>query len=219
MNDRALDSRMADVHRFHPGALRFRVAVAVPLAGMILGAATTPASGRSAEPSPGTSPAFALRIGVDNGRSSVREGDRLTYTIKISNTGGAATPGLLLTQTLVPGLELVSSTPKGKVSKDRIVWRRALPAGGTRKLTVTFLVKKLSAQMRRLAAVACASDVSGKRPIVCATDSDALPALASAEADQQNPGHGLGRWPWYAAGGLVALLLASIGLYARRRRT
>ena len=57
----------------------------------------------------------ALRIGISDGRTRVRAGDRLTYVTEVSNTGNTRTPDLLLTQTLTPGLELVLVEPSREV--------------------------------------------------------------------------------------------------------
>ncbi|MBT2226561.1 DUF11 domain-containing protein [Nonomuraea sp. NEAU-A123] len=214
MTFRVTGVRKADACHRRPRITPLRAAVVVSLAVMPLGMPTAHARApHPAEPKR----SLALHIGIDNGHESVQRGDRLTYTIKISNTGATKTPALLLTQTLTPGLKLVSSTPQGKVSADRIAWSRALPAGKTDQFSVTLQVERLPAQLQRLAAVACASAKAGKRPIVCATDSDRL-ATSPSEGLQGQPvpayGHGL----WYAIAGVGALSTTSLALYARRRR-
>ncbi|MFC4531527.1 hypothetical protein [Sphaerisporangium dianthi] len=155
--------------------------------------------------------AYALRIGIENGRRDVGPGDRLTYTIKVSNSGNADSPPLLLTQTLIPGLRLISSAPKGKVTDGRLTWSRVVPAGGTGQFSTTVQVGRLPSGTQRLAAVACATAKKGKRPIVCAADSDRLPVPAVDGS----------RWPWpglwYAGAGVVAALAALLGVLARRR--
>jgi uncharacterized repeat protein (TIGR01451 family) len=204
--------------RFRPiGAGRsrnsfFRAALAVVFAVAPYG--TTPARA-------GTKPkqTYALRIGIDNGRTSVRAGDRLTYVTQVSNTGAARTPDLLLTQTLVPGLKLISSAPKGVLSGDRITWNRALPTGGTGRFSVTVEVGRLVGRPQRLAAVACASAKTDRRPIVCASHLDVLRTTATGGSESGIAGLLSGRVLWCALAGTGALLGAGVILFRRRRKS
>jgi uncharacterized repeat protein (TIGR01451 family) len=154
---------------------------------------------------------YALHISIDDGHSSVRQGDRLTYTTKISNSGAAATPALRITQTLTPDVTFVSATPKGEASADRIQWSGSLSAGKTVQYTVTVQVGRLAPQLQRLAAVACASSMADDRPIVCATHLDRLPVPEAIQSS--SPGVGA-RWLMVSA--IVAALLA-LGVLVRRR--
>jgi uncharacterized repeat protein (TIGR01451 family) len=162
---------------------------------------------------------FALRIGIDDGHTTARVGDRLTYIVKVTNTGTAASPGLLLTQTLVPGLKVISSTPKAAISEGRIMWDRALPAGRTDQLRVTVEVGRLSTELRRLAAVACASAKTDKRPIVCASHMDLLPAATAASPKRRTVGPILRLGLWIAGAGALVAVLLMLALLRRRRRT
>ncbi|WP_185792689.1 DUF11 domain-containing protein [Actinoallomurus bryophytorum] len=161
---------------------------------------------------------YALRIGIDDGRKSVRAGDRLTYVTKVSNTGAVRTPDLLLTQTLVPGLELISSTPKGARSGDRITWTRALPTGETDQFSVTVEVGRLTGRPQRLAAVACASAKADRRPIVCASHLDLLRTTATESSGSRVAGVVPDWVVWCAVAGAGALLAASVMLFRRRRK-
>jgi len=156
----------------------------------------------------------ALRIGIDDGHTSVRTGDRLTYVTKVTNTGTTKTPALRLTQTLVPGLKLISSAPKGVLSGDRITWNRALPAGDTGRFSVTVEVGRLAGPPQRLAAVACASARTDKRPIVCASHLDLLRDTATRGAGSSVSGRVL----WSTTAGAGVLLTACAVLFRRRRR-
>ncbi len=158
----------------------------------------------------------ALRIGIDNGHTSVRTGDRLTYVTKVTNTGTTKTPELLLTQTLVPGLKLISSAPKGALTGDRITWNRALPTGRTDRFSVTVEVGRLAARTQRLAAVACASAKTGERPIVCASHLDLLRKTAAEGSKNSGLIPGWVRWSTIAGAG--AILAAGAVLFLRRRR-
>jgi uncharacterized repeat protein (TIGR01451 family) len=190
----------------------FRAALAVVFAAAPYG--TAPAHA-------GTKPkqTYALRIGIDNGRTSVRPGDRLTYVTKVSNTGAAKTPDLLLSQTLVPGLKLISSAPKGVLSADRITWNRALPTGGTGQFSVTVEVGRLARGQQRLAAVACASTKTDKRPIVCASHLDLLRTTATKGSQSGIGGLLSGRVLWCMIAGTGALLGAGVMLLRRRRKS
>ncbi|WP_066376380.1 DUF11 domain-containing protein [Herbidospora mongoliensis] len=163
--------------------------------------------------------AVTLSIAIDNGHTTVKEGDRLTYTVKIHNTGATDTPVLRLSQTMVPGLKLLSSTPSGTVSAGRIEWSKSLPAGEKAQFSVTVDVGELAPQLQRLAVVACASAKTGDRPIVCATHSDRL-LTTTARSQVPVPASGSGRF--YAIAGIAALVLACgafIGRRGLRRRT
>jgi uncharacterized repeat protein (TIGR01451 family) len=210
---RARDAGTRSARR--PRGRRLRAAMAVALAASPFGTVTVPAAG--AHPSK-PKQSFALRIGIDNGRTDVRPGDRLTYITKISNTGTAKSPDLLLTQTLVPGLKLISSTPKGTASGGQVSWKKTLPAGRTEQFGVTVEVGRLSEQLQRLAAVVCASTRTGKRPIVCASHSDAVRTAAPGGARGRLIGTVLSRGLWFAIAGAGALVVASLVLLARRRR-
>ncbi|MFC4589265.1 DUF11 domain-containing protein [Sphaerisporangium corydalis] len=216
MTSRATRVREGAARGFRAPARRLGAAAVVSLVVMPSGTVAAWA----AVPSPAaTERAYALRIGIDDGHSSVRQGDRLTYTTKVSNTGSAGSPPLVLTQTLTPGLKLLSSTPKGKVFPDRIAWNRTLAAGKTDQFSVTVEVGRLPAKLERLAAVACASARSDKRPIVCASHLDRLPGSSPETLQGPIPGLVSGRGLWFAVAGAAAVLTASLGLAVRRRRT
>ncbi|MDN3358961.1 hypothetical protein [Actinomadura sp. DC4] len=160
----------------------------------------------------------ALRIGIDNGHTSVRTGDRLTYVTKVTNTGTTKTPDLLLTQTLVPGLKLITSAPKGELSGDRITWNRALATGRTDRFSVTVEVGRLAQRTQRLAAVVCASAKTDKRPIVCASHLDVLRDAATDGSESSGPVSGWVLWSTIA-GAVVSLVAGAVLLLRRRRKT
>ncbi|MFC6086188.1 hypothetical protein [Sphaerisporangium aureirubrum] len=184
------------------------------LAAALVAAAAVPVAARAADPGPDAPERpYALNIAIGNGHQAVKRGDRLVYTIDVGNSGAHGTPSLLLSQTLPPGLAFVSAKPEGKVSGGRISWRRTLPAGGSGRYSVVTRVERVPEPARRLAVVACAALKTGRRPLVCATDSDVLPAAAPAAAETSAPGQSL----WYVGAALALLLMASLGLRLRRR--
>ncbi len=157
----------------------------------------------------------ALRIGISDGHTGVRAGDRLTYVTEVSNTGNTRTPDLLLTQTLTPGLKLVSSSPRGRFSGGRVMWNKALPMGGKGRFSVTVDVGRPAAHQQRLAAVACASTTTDKRPIVCASHLDLLRTAAPVKSSRRPST--LPIWGASGAGGVV--LGGLLWLVLRRRRS
>ncbi|MEO3856704.1 hypothetical protein [Acrocarpospora sp. B8E8] len=158
-----------------------------------------------------------LNISIDNGRTSVRQGDRLTYTIKISNTGDAETPVLRVFQATVPGLEVLATTPEATASAKRIEWSKSLAAREEAEFSVTAQVGPQAPQMQRLTVVACASNKSTDRPVVCAAHSDRLETLGlPIESETSNLGL------WFTLAGVAALLAASgviVGRRLLRRKT
>jgi uncharacterized repeat protein (TIGR01451 family) len=179
-----------------------------------------PVTAHAAGPGPSKpKQSYALRIGIDNGRTNVRTGDRLTYVTKVSNTGTAKTPDLLLTQTLLPGIKLLSSAPKGTLSQGRITWNQSLPTGKTNEFRVTVEVGRLQSRPKRLAAVACASTKTAKRPIVCASHLDLLDGTATTAPKGRLGGPALiwGIGSAIVAAGALAVALPTL-LRRRRKR-
>ncbi|MEU8384641.1 hypothetical protein, partial [Streptosporangium sp. NPDC048865] len=119
-----------------------------------------------------------LSIGVDNGRTSARKGDRLTYTVTVRNIGTTDARGLHLTQSLPEGLRFLSADRGGRARPGQVTWAVDLKAGRNATVHTTAEVQDTPGHLLRLATVACASAMKGGRPIVCATHSDRLPSLA-----------------------------------------
>jgi uncharacterized repeat protein (TIGR01451 family) len=203
---------------------RVRTALAIALAATPFWVGPAAAAGTS-QPEPTSKPtsepkqSFALRIRIDDGRTHVRTGDRLTYTIKVGNTGAEQTPELLLTQSLLPGIKLISSRPKGVLSRGQVVWNKVLPPGKTAQLSVTVEVGRLPVRQQRLAAIACASNKANGRPIVCASHLDLVAGTQARGSTSRLTGFahaGLGFWCGIGGAGLLVAGSASI-LYRRRR--
>lgn len=203
------DTGRAPHRRSRRGAVAAVVLAAVPYGSVA--ARATPS------PLPAPKRTYALNISIEDGHSSVRQGDRLTYVTTVTNSGAVASPPLELSQTVVPGLTLVSSTPKATLTGGRIVWGRTLAAGRSARFTAVVTVGRLPDELRRLAAVICASTKSGKRPIVCASDLDLLPARASAPKGGRAPAPGLDR-VLRLAGVAVLVLIGLIAVLRVRRR-
>jgi uncharacterized repeat protein (TIGR01451 family) len=167
-----------------------------------------------------SSQAPRLTISVTDGRGAATAGDRLTYTVRVRDTGIAAAPHLKITQTLSPGLEFLSASGHGVATTGQVAWHASLPAGGTRTFRLTALVTRTPAQELRLSAVACVAVPGGGRPIVCAAHLDQLPAAAAAAesaAAAARPGSSSGHLPVYAAGALAVLAAGLLTAIAGRR--
>lgn len=195
-------------------------ALAVGLMAIPVAAATGhPVASRTARTMP-SSRTPGLTISVTDGRGAATAGDRLTYTVRVRDTGIAAAPHLKITQTLSPGLEFLSASGHGVATTGQVAWHASLPAGGTRTFRLTALVTRTPAEELRLSAVACVAVPGGGRPIVCAAHLDQLPAAAAAAesaAAAARPGSSSGHLPVYAAGGLAVLAAGLLTAIAGRR--
>ena len=192
-----------------------RLAAVLLCAAMLLlsGSAT---SARADTPDP------QLSIAVDDGSTSVRSGDKLSYTITVTNLGTSKVKDLRVSQTVPTGASVVSAGSHGDEAKGKISW--SVDLGAAQKVTVrtTLALGTTPGSALRLATVACAQ-VSAKGPaLVCASDSDQLPAGAAAEAAQAlvAPSSGWldGRTPWYVGGAALVLVLVGALLLVLRHR-
>jgi uncharacterized repeat protein (TIGR01451 family) len=165
--------------------------------------------------SPATGP--ALSIHIDDGRTAVATGDRITYTVTVRNIGSTHAR-LDVGQTLPAGLSLVSADRGGTFARGQVSWRLELPAGRDSSFRAEVRVHEVPPTSQRLAAVACATLSGTRRPIVCASDSDRLPVAAASP--RSGPTSDGGRWQWVApAGGAVACaaIVAVFWRLVRRR--
>jgi uncharacterized repeat protein (TIGR01451 family) len=133
--------------------------------------------------------ATQLSIAISNGRKRVKAGDSITYTVSVTNQGTAAVKRLRVVQSVPPGLTFRSADQDGTADRSGVHWDVDLKVAGkvTRRSTMT--VTKTPSQLLRLATVACASMSIKAPPIVCAADSDVLPAGAAAQAAAPKPKH------------------------------
>ena len=172
-----------------------------------------------------------LSIAVDNGRTSAAVGEAFTYTITAVNLGTTNIPGLVVTQTVPTGLTFGSADAGGTANSDTVTWNIDLKATESSTFHTTMSVVATPADLLRLATVACASLTPGGSPIVCASDSDQLPAGAAAESSQAaaaaaadtaaatSTGAGPSWWWIGGAIGLVVLVALAMGIIVRIRST
>jgi uncharacterized repeat protein (TIGR01451 family) len=158
-----------------------------------------------------------LTISISDGHVAARAGDGLTYTVSVRNSGAVAVRSFKVTQTLPPGLELISATDHGVAASGHVSWTASLPVGGKRTFLAVTRVTRTPPTLLRLAAVACVTLPGSSRPIVCAAHLDRLPALLAASTTRS--GHSTGNAGAYtAAGGLAVLALGLLTAIVARRR-
>jgi uncharacterized repeat protein (TIGR01451 family) len=158
-----------------------------------------------------------LRISIADGRTTVRAGDRLTYTVLVQNSGARRSPPLKITQTMPPGLRFVSATRHGAVKAGSVTWYADLPAGGQDTFSLQAQVTRSAAQQARLAAVACAALAGSRTPIVCAAHLDRLPGVAAAASGRRAATPAASTLPSYAVGVLAVLAAAVLVILAGLR--
>lgn len=167
-----------------------------------------------------------LSIAVDDARPSAAPSDELVYKVSVTNLGTRPVKGLIITQTIPDGAALRSTDPRSSGNDRTVSWSVDVGPGKKAATATTVTVAKtLPDGLLRLATVACARTTTKGAPLVCASDSDQLPAGAAAdtqrqELEQRGVGH-QGWWPLPAApvlGGLVLATVAAILLLLLRRR-
>ena len=170
-----------------------------------------------------------LSITVDNGRTSTTAGDTLDSAVTIRNLGSSAVTGLLVTQTVPAGLVFGSADTDGVAGPEGISWTMDLAPTAETVVRSTMTVSDTPPELLRMATVVCAALSSDGPPIVCASDSDQLPAGAAAEAavaaeesasaSSASSASSAVQLGWYVAGG-AALAVAAVAvlLLVRRRR-
>jgi uncharacterized repeat protein (TIGR01451 family) len=193
------------------------------LPAVLLCAAMLLLSGNAATAHAGT-PDPQLSIAVDNGATSATSGDELTYAITLTNLGTKKVEDLRVSQTVPSGASVVSVDARGDRSTGKISWKVDLAAAGTTTVHATLALGRTPDSALRIATVACAQVMAKGPALVCASDSDQLPAGAAverAEADAVPAAGGWldGRTPWYAGGGAaLVLVVAGAVLLVRRHR-
>ncbi|MET0695502.1 MAG: hypothetical protein ABWY56_16325 [Propionibacteriaceae bacterium] len=172
---------------------------------------------------PVTSPPPPLSITVDNGHDASAAGDQRRYTVTVTNDGGSDLKDLVITQSVPAGLTFVSTDGHGAHARQAVTWALDLDAGERTSIHTALTVASTPDTMLRVATVVCAQLTTAGEPIVCASDSDLLPAgalaeVAAAQVDPTTWAEVLGQvWPWLGGAGLVAI--TAVLLVGRRRAT
>lgn len=157
-----------------------------------------------------------LAIGIDDGHTDVRGGDRLTYTVRIRNIGTEDADDLLITQTLPAGARFGSADRDGVLRDGTVTWHTDLPAGRDTTFAVHAEVGQPASNQLRLASVACARVDGDSPPIVCAADSDRLPVGRDAAAPGTTASGSSG-WLTASYVGLGVGMVLLAGFLVRRR--
>ncbi|MEV6523801.1 hypothetical protein AB0M43_17780 [Longispora sp. NPDC051575] len=169
--------------------------------GLTLGAGTPAA----AEPN--------IAVTVDDGRASVRAGERHEYTVTVRNAG-TETANLVLEVGVPVGVELTARSRGAEADGARVRWPLEVGAGRSTRIRVSGLASALPAGQQRLALTACALPVRNGAAVACATDMNTV-AAGEPEQEPMTPGG------WGVAGGAGVLLVAAGGgawMWRRRGR-
>ena len=206
---------MTSTSRRSAGVAHLLAAAALALVATL---AAAPLPARGAEPAP------QLSIAVDDGHTSVAAGGKLGYTVTVTNLGTRTVRGLWVSQNVPAGAVFVSAGRHGTVRSGSVRWRVTLGAGQKTTMTTSMTVAaRPPATLLRLASVACAAGSQTGRPLVCASDSDELPAGAAATAAQAKLQSGGSAsppgWGPYAASGVAAAVLLGAAAWLLRRRS
>lgn len=162
-----------------------------------------------------------LSIDVDNGKASTTAGDKLDYTITVTNLG-TSTVNLVVTQSVPAGASFRSADARGQHRAGTVSWPVTVKATGKVSLRSGLVVKAgTPRELLRLATVTCARLKAPSPPLVCASDSDLLPAGAAAQTAAtktiSKPLLSELHLP-YIAGGAGLVLAALVVLVFLRRR-
>lgn len=200
-----------------PGARR-HILLACACAGLLV--AWSPLAALPAE----AKPAPELSITIDNGKATLAPGDEPEYTITVTNLGADPVGNLRLSQTVPHGASVVTPA-HADLRAGTLRWTLDVPA--TKQATVRTTLRVTDPappDLLRLATVACAAASTKGPPLVCATDSDQLPAVTTAEhpeAASAEPASTRRSW-WPYAGGGALLVGGAAGVFAvlrlRRRQ-
>lgn len=166
-----------------------------------------------------------LSIAVDDGQTSAVAGDKLAYTLTVTNLGTKRVQDLLVTQSVPAGSKLASKDNDAVETQGTVTWKLNLDPTKKATLKMSLTVLKTSNDVLRLATVACAKVSKKAAPLVCASDSNQLPAGAAAQAQQDESTETSGflstpHLGWYVAGGIALLAAIALGivLIVRSRR-
>jgi len=162
--------RSIPVHRHHVVHAVFALLAAALLALLPVSATAAPAK----DP-------LQLSIAVDDGQTTAVAGDKLAYRLTVTNLGTEPVEDLLVTQTVPAGSKLIAKDSKATESKGIVTWKVDIKPTEKATLEMSLAVLSTPDEVLRLATVACVKVSKKSPPIVCASDSNQLPAGAAAQ--------------------------------------
>lgn len=153
----------------------------------------------------------ALSIVVSDALDTMSEGDESTYKITLRNDGVEVVDDIAVHQTVPVGMELLDYGPDGTRTSAGVSWQSDLKAGEATEYTFRARMGASDGDVWRATVTACATAGAGTRPLVCATDANALPAGAAADARELEGTVPAARWQLAtAAAVLVAVIAGSV---------
>lgn len=182
----------------------------------------TPAFAAVDEVVPAAAPQLSITITDDVDTTDAAA--ELAYTIRVENLGTTDALGLVVTQSVPEGMTFGSADSAGTAASAVVSWTLDVKAATTATVATTMTVGETSDDLLRLATVACAQVTPTDPPIVCASDSDLLPAGAAAAAAGSDPASATAEDAavWWIVGSVSALVVVvaalALGLTLRRRR-
>jgi uncharacterized repeat protein (TIGR01451 family) len=162
-----------------------------------------------------------LSISVSDDTEAAAPGDELTYTTVVANLGTSDALDLTVTQTVPEGLEFTAADNGGALASSLVSWTVSVKASESVTLSTTMTAGETPGELLRLAVVACALAAPTEPPVVCASDSDILPAGVAAEKAAEAPAQADGQdtvWIIVASVGAALVIAAVVFLLTRRRR-
>lgn len=163
-----------------------------------------------------------LSITITDGQESTSAGSQVSYSVSVQNLGSSDASTLTITQSLPDGVSFVSADSAGTLDGSTISWEVNLKAAETTSLSSVVAVGETPADLLRLATTVCAAASTAAAPIVCASDSDLLPAGAQASVEAAEGDSGSRQWAAWAVPALIALtvllIAAAASLIVRHRK-
>ncbi len=168
-----------------------------------------------------------LSMTVDDGQAAAQADGTSDYTVTVTNLGAKKVKDLVVTLRAPDGAR-IDSADDGTIKKGVASWTLDVRAGKSVEVGGSVAVPtSLPNDLLRFAVIACAAVSADDAPLVCASDSNLLPAGARAEQQQREltPAAGAADRPgWLLPVAIGAVVLLAAGLVAalvlrdRRRR-
>jgi hypothetical protein len=154
-----------------------------------------------------------LAIHLDDGVTSAKDGDQLTYTVTLRNADKAAPAQAAIELTLPVGARSIAVNDGGDSPEPWFArWTLQVPPDGTATVSANFQAGPPVKDAKGYAATACV--VRNFVRQLCASDIDQVPGAADIHATGSSSGPDLS---WIVPCAIGALLLGGVGLALYRR--